>query len=202
MDAFGLAQAPRMLRAKLRTRTLARDAMLFRQGDPVRAVYVVETGRIAMVRHTPDGRRVRLFSAGAGESFAEAALFSDTYHCDAVAEIASRVIVIPKAELRALLARQRRRAEALESRLAHQVQELRLRLELRDIRRARERVWQMLMLASGPNGRTLTFDRPLKDVAAEIGLTHEAFYRALAALARAGHIRRRGRHIEVMSGKI
>jgi len=197
MDAFGLDQAPRSLRAKLRSRALAREAILFRQGDPARAVYVIENGRIAMVRHTPDGRRVRLFSAGPGESFAEAALFSDVYHCDAVAEIASRVIVVPKTELRALLARQRHRAEVLESRLAHQVQELRLRLELRDIRQARERVWQMLLLAADPRSRTISFDRPLKDVANEVGLTHEAFYRALAALARLGRIRRRGRQIEL-----
>src|SRR5947207_9585664 len=98
MDAFGLAGAPKSLQARLRHRDLVAGATLFRQGDPATAVFVIERGRLAMVRHTPDGRRVTLFTAGAGESFAEAALFSEVYHCDAVAEIPSRVTVVPKQE--------------------------------------------------------------------------------------------------------
>jgi CRP/FNR family transcriptional regulator, dissimilatory nitrate respiration regulator len=35
----------------------------------------------------------------------------------------------------------------------------------------------------------------LKDLAAEIGLTHEALYRALAALERAGEVKRAGNRI-------
>jgi CRP-like cAMP-binding protein len=35
----------------------------------------------------------------------------------------------------------------------------------------------------------------LKDLAAEIGLTHEALYRTLAALERSGEIKRKGEKI-------
>ena len=198
MDAFDLDNVPKPLRSKLRLRTLATGQALFRQGDLVKAVYVVEEGRIAMVRYAPDGRRVTLFMAGPGDSFAEAALFSEAYHCDAIAELPARVVVIPKAELRAVLAQHKRHAERLMARLAHQVQDLRLRLELRNIRNARERVWQALLLLAGPGGRTIVFDRPLKVVAVEIGLTHEAYYRALAALVRSGRIRHRGRRIDLI----
>jgi CRP-like cAMP-binding protein len=83
MDAFCLDRAPKSLRTQLRHRDLRAGATLFRQGDPAVAVYVIERGRIALVRHTSEGRRVTLFTAGAGESFAEAALFSEVYHCDA-----------------------------------------------------------------------------------------------------------------------
>lgn len=162
------------------------------------AVYVIERGRIALVRHTSEGRRVMLFTAGAGESFAEAALFSDTYHCDAVAEVPSRVAIVPKAELHALLKLRGQAAERLMARLAHQVQVLRTRLELRSIRGARERVWQALILAAGPHGRTVKLEGSLKTMASEIGLTHEAFYRAIAALEATGHIRHRGRRIDLL----
>src|SRR5688572_33288297 len=104
MDAFTLDKAPKSLRSQLRRRTLAVGATLFRQGDPVVAVYVVEQGQIAMVRHTPEGRRVTLFTAGPNESFAEPALFSEVYHCDAVAEVKARVRVVPKLELRSACA--------------------------------------------------------------------------------------------------
>ena len=71
--------------------------------------------------------------------------------------------------------------------------------KLRNIRSARERVWQVLLLAAGENARTVTFDRPLKVIAGEAGLTHEAFYRALSKLSQAGRIRRRGRCIDLMA---
>jgi len=91
-----------------------------------------------------------LFTAGPGESFAEAALFSKVYHCDAVAEVSSRITIIPKTELHALLKLHGQAAERLTARLAHQVQALRTQLELRSVRSARERVYQALILAAGP----------------------------------------------------
>ncbi len=198
MDAFGIDQLPKALRMRLRRRHLPPESILFRQGDRAVAVYVVEQGRLAMIRHTPDGHRVTLATAGPGDSFAEAALFSDVYHCDAIAELRTRVVGLPTRELRAVIARRPALAERLMAGLAHQVQDLRLRIELRSIRSARGRVWQMLLLSAAPRSRTVQFDRPLKDVAAQIGLTHEAFYRALAALQKAGRIRRRGRRIDLV----
>jgi CRP-like cAMP-binding protein len=78
-----------------------------------------------------------LFTAHPGDSLAEAALFADVYHCDAIAELSARVLVIPKQELRDLLARRKLLAERFTARLAHQVQDLRQRLELHNIRGAR-----------------------------------------------------------------
>ena len=43
---------------------------------------------------------------------------------------------------------------------------------------------------SAPTAALSNFGRTLKDIAAEIGLTHEALYRAVAALERGGEIRR------------
>jgi CRP/FNR family transcriptional regulator, dissimilatory nitrate respiration regulator len=51
-------------------------------------------------------------------------------------------------------------------------------------------VWHYLVLNVGADGRTVELRRTLKDIAAEIGLTHEALYRAVAALERGGAIRR------------
>ena len=164
------------------------------------AVYVIEHGRIALVRHTSEGRHVTLFTASSGESFAEAALFSDVYHCDAVAEVSSRVTIVPKAEMLALLRRRGQTAEQIMARLAHQVQVLRMRLELRSIRSARERVWQALILAAEPGSKMIKLEKPLNAMASEIGLTQEALYRAVAALEAAGRIRRRGRRIDLLVG--
>jgi CRP-like cAMP-binding protein len=67
---------------------------------------------------------------------------------------------------------------------------LRTRLERRNIRGARDRVRHFLAFNTGPDERTVVLHRTLKDLAAELGLTHEALYRALADLATDGEIKR------------
>ena len=195
MDLFGLPRLERAIGRAAERKAVPAGGYLFRQGDKVGAVFVVETGRLALVRDAADGRRLMLHVARPGDSLAEAALFATAYHCDALAEIASRVAVLPKSALAMALAREPDLAREVMARLARQVQALRARLELRNVRSARERVLQMLLLAAGGQANTVIFDRPLKDIAAEIGLTHEAFYRALAALEADGAIRRARRRI-------
>jgi hypothetical protein len=56
-------------------------------------------------------------------------------------------------------------AEAFMTRLAHQLQELRTRMELRNIRSARERLLQYLRLRAG----SVRIEGQLQDIAAEIG---------------------------------
>jgi CRP-like cAMP-binding protein len=80
--------------------------------------------------------------------------------------------------------------EALMARLAHQLQELRARMELRNVRSARERVLQYFRLRAGFRGRSIAIEGQLQDIAAEIGMTREALYRALARLEAEGSITR------------
>jgi CRP-like cAMP-binding protein len=200
MHPFGLDEVAKSL--PLRRKSLPAGATLFRRGDPAVAVYWIEKGRIALVRHTVEGSRVKLFTAGPGESFAEAALFSDVYHCDAVAEVATRVLVVPKSALRTMLGRQRPAAQKFMTRLAHQVHDLRQRLELRNVRSARERVWRYLVSNVGEDGTTVLLKGTLMELAADLGLAHEVLYRALAALAAGGEIERRKGRIRLTRSMI
>ena len=131
-----------------------------------------------------------LHRAGPGDWIAEASLFSETYHCDAVAVTDVRTRFYPKAPFRAELRRDPVLAEAFVARLAHEVMALRTRIEQRRIRSADERVSSYLALNAGPDGRTVTLDGTIKDLAVELGLSHEALYRTLARLEAAGRIRR------------
>jgi hypothetical protein len=47
-----------------------------------------------------------------------------------------------------------------------------------------------LAVNADPSGRAVVFAGTLKDVAAELGLTHEALYRTLAEMAAGGEIER------------
>ncbi|WP_136417980.1 Crp/Fnr family transcriptional regulator [Herbaspirillum sp. ST 5-3] len=171
-------------------RRLEAGDMLFRQGDKSFGMFRLATGRIRLLRSTPGGADMPMHTVRAGELFAEASLFSERYHCDAIALQRSEVLVYPKAALQHALRQDPDALWAFAAELAQRVQGLRTRLELSRIHSAPERVLQALRLRCDASG-TWKPDATLKRFAEEIGLTHEALYRALAALEREGRIARR-----------
>jgi len=179
---------PPTLEAGSVVRVLAPGELLFRQGDRAAAIYKIESGRLRLIRRTVDDHLVILHTARRGEFFAEASLFADAYHCDAVAAAQSSVRVYLKEVVLAALRTDRALAEAFMARLARQLQELRARMELRNIRSARDRVLQYLRLCARNDGRSIALDGQLQDIAAEIGITREALYRTLSALETEGHL--------------
>ena len=181
---------PASLEAGSVIRVLAPGELLFRQGDPAVAIYKVESGRLRLIRRTVDDHLVILHTARRGEFFAEASLFADAYHCDAVAAVPSSVRVYPKQNAMNEMRKDPALAMAFTARLARQLQELRARMELRNIRSARDRVLQYLRLRAGVQGRSIPVEGQLQDIAAEIGMTREALYRTLAALETEGRLTR------------
>lgn len=171
--------------------------MLFHKGDPATALFAVKTGRIRLVRYLQDGSELGLHIARAGETFAEAALFSEVYHCDAIADLPSQVVIYPKASLLNTLRHHPESTLHFMALLTHHVQSLRTRLELCNIRSARDRILAYLSLYADSQG-AIAFDRALKDVAGDIGLTHEVFYRTLSQLEKEGVIARKRRFIQVI----
>jgi CRP-like cAMP-binding protein len=171
-------------------RHLDAGEMLFTTGDPVRSLFVIETGQLRLLRHTAQGATLTLHAARAGEAFAEASLFSRTYHCDAVADVRSTVRAYSKRALLTALREDPGAALALTGHLARQVQTLRGHIELLNIKSARERVLAYLHNHLSAPTRCVKLKRTWKAIATEIGLTHEAVYRALAELERDGLIER------------
>jgi CRP/FNR family transcriptional regulator, dissimilatory nitrate respiration regulator len=152
-------------------------------------------GQVRLSRVDRAGYESILFVAGSGETIAEASLFSNAYHCDAIASTDAVVRIYPKPAVLAAFERNPKLAQDFTATLARQVMNLRTRLARRNIRSARERVRHFLALNTGADGRTVDIPGTLKDLAAELGLTHEALYRTLAALERAGEIKRAKRKI-------
>lgn len=171
-------------------RRLRRGARLFSAGDPVEFLHVVLRGRLALVRHDPDGRAATLETAGPGDVFAFASLFADSYHCDGIALDAAAVRAIPRGRVRAAYAGGGEPALAALRAAALEVRRLRALLAIRNRRGAGDRLLDYLA-ANGPCAL------PVARIAAEIGVTAEALYRTLAKLARAGRIRRTGRNLSL-----
>lgn len=180
-------------------RQLAEGECLFRAGDRVKALYAIAAGRLKLVRTSVGGSEVTLHRAKEGESFAEPSLFSEIYHCDAVAEVPSEVLVYSKVRLRKDFHQDPDRMLRLMRHLAVQVQATRARAEILSLHSATDRVMRYLRHQLPPDATTMNLDLPWKQVAAEIGLTHEALYRTLARLEREQKIHRRGRTIELLA---
>jgi CRP/FNR family transcriptional regulator, dissimilatory nitrate respiration regulator len=177
-------------------RTLARGEPLFRQGEPATAVFLIGRGRLRMIRHLASGDRITIHTGRTGELFAEGSLFSDVYQCDAIAAAPTRVRACGKAEMLAAIDISPSTMLALLEQVTRSLHHARAMRELRNIRSADDRVLQHLHLSASKDG-AVAFDRPLLEVAEDLGLTHEAYYRALATLARAGAIKRTGRTIRL-----
>lgn len=191
----------RLLDIAHRTRHLDAGVTLFSRGDVVRNLFVVREGRIVLQRVLEDGMRVTLQRAEPGDSVAEASLFSDHYHCDAEADLPT---VLDAYDKQAVLDRLRDDPginQALMAHLARQVMDLRGRLELRNIRRAEDRLlaWLNLRLAEGET--TVRLDGPLRSLDGELGLTQESVYRAIARLRERGDVRQNG-HDLILHGRV
>src|SRR5438132_1593257 len=112
---------------------------LFRQGDSVRWLFVVGSGRLRLSRVSAKGSEIALARIGSAQVLAEASLFASHYHCDAIAETRCLLRRYPVREVRALLEGDSHAAVAYSAYLAWQLMDLRAIVEIRGIRRADEK---------------------------------------------------------------
>jgi CRP-like cAMP-binding protein len=188
---------PAAVRASGTERKLKPGQALFRLGNRTMGLYEIVSGKVRLARFDSTGREIILHVAEPGDTIAEASLFSSTYHCDAIAMTSAVVRLYPKRAVLAELERNSKTARSFMVELARQVMALRSRLQQRDIRSARERVRHYLAMNVGVDGRTVALSGTIKDLAGELGLSHEALYRTLSEMAAHGEIERSKQRIRL-----
>jgi CRP-like cAMP-binding protein len=163
----------------------ARGEVVFRAGArPARMFWVLE-GEVRLLRRSRGGADIVLQRAYSG-FVAEASLESPRYHCEALAAVDSRLLAFPIVAFRGALRDDPEFRAFWMARLAREVRLLRSQCERLALRGAAERI-EHYIESEGENGR-IELPRTRKAWAAELGLTHEALYRALADLRRSGRI--------------
>ena len=167
---------------------------LFRQGDEPPGLPYLTDGRIDLVRHTETGRSVRIHVARAGETFAEASIFADHCHCDAVATQHSQVQLLPKRFVLGAFETQPALGQVFSLHIAHSLMTARRLLELRAITPLTERVLARLSDLADATG-IVPRETSLMSIAADLDVTPPALYRTIAALEKRGLLTRpeRGR---------
>ena len=190
---------PATLRDCATERKLAARQFLFRQGDASVGVYKVVSGKVKLEQTDLTGRPIVLGFVSTGDTIAEASLFASAYRSDATAMTESVVQVYAKTALIAELERNPRAALAFMVVLARRVVDVRNRLECRSLYSARDRVRHYLEHNAQPRDRTVVMPSTLKDLASELGLTHEALYRTLSEMEAEGEIVRSRGKIMIVS---
>ncbi len=194
MSVLTTQQLPLDLQRAMTFQALSAGQLLIQQGESAHFIYFVVFGRVRLVSFTDEQIITHCF-VDAGESFAETALFSEVYTCTAIAEVDSRISMIPKSHFLEALSTSSELTEVYIRQLTQRFLSLKTLLELRSIRSARERIMRYLMLNVQPDGVTVNLQRSLKDWASELGLSPDAVSRILNQLRDEGRITRRKRQI-------
>lgn len=165
---------------------------MFRQGDKSPGLTLVLEGQVELMRWTSSGRAVKMHTARAGETFAEASLFAPACHCDAVAAAPTKLATIRKTSVLAALVENPDLSTALMHHLAASLMQARRLLELRATSPLTEAVLARLSELVDAEG-WFPEDMLLQSLAADAGATAPALYRALASLEQNGFIERPAR---------
>jgi CRP/FNR family transcriptional regulator, dissimilatory nitrate respiration regulator len=162
-----------------------RGTTVFAAGSRPQAMYYVAQGEVILRRLGEDGESVVLQRTRRG-FVGEASLFSDRYHCDAVAAADSALRRLPIGPLTAALQKDPAFALRWIAMLSRETRRLRSQCERLSLKTVEARLIHLILAEGDASG--LSVASGLKSVAEEIGVTHEALYRAITKLERRGQL--------------
>ena len=165
---------------------LAEGETLFRLGNPVSRLHLVLIGEIVLERHTPSGTRLVLQHSRAGEVVAEPSIFSESYHCTAIAATTATLLYAEIKTIRNHALREPAVMEALARQFARDVQSARFRAEILSLRRLSDRLDAWLEI----NGGLLPGKGSWLTLASDLAVAPEALYRELAKRRKELHMSR------------
>ena len=180
-----LAALPESARRLARLLEIPQKAMLFSRGDRPQAMFFVFSGEVRLVRGSRSGGEIVLQRTRHG-FLAEASLDQPTYHCDATAAQTSRLLAIPRKAFVGALSVEDFRQRWI-THLARELRKVRVHTERLSLKTACERIVHFIETEGNQGSIDLKCSK--KDWAAELGLTHEALYRALAQMEKRGELK-------------
>ncbi len=174
---------PATLHALCESRRVGRGARLFETGRRPAWMHFVGDGEVVLQRIGEDGEVVVLQRTRHG-FVGEASLQSERYHCDAVVVADADVTRVPRQALLDALRSDAAFALRWIAMLNQEVRRLRQQCERLSLNTVEARLLHLVRTEGGAAG--LPLGSGLKTLAREIGVTHEALYRCVAALEKRG----------------
>jgi CRP-like cAMP-binding protein len=166
-------------------RSIERGHVLFQQGDPARAFFLVLAGQVKLSRVNPGGDEAVVHIYGAGESFAEAAMFlGGRYPVAAEAVVASRIMHVESDVLRRKVAERPEIAFAMMASMSRHLKVLVDQIEKMKLLSADQRVAEFLLGLCGEKTGPVTLSLPHEKnlIANRLGMKPATFSRAIARM--------------------
>jgi CRP-like cAMP-binding protein len=176
---------PPQLLAQCEPLSCSENTPLFLTGVRPQWMYFVCEGEVVLERHGQNGEVANLQRCQSG-FVGEASLTSAAYHCDARTTAPSEIVRIPIRALRQALKQDYGFAERWIQMLSSEVRRLRLQNDRLSLPKVQSRILHLIE-TEGRDGR-YTLECSLKQLAKQLGVTHEALYRALAQLEKGKRI--------------
>ena len=180
------------------TRSLTRNDLLFRQGEPADELYVVQRGRLAIVTQSPDGRASMVALLEPGDLFGELPLFDGRGRsADVRALEPSEVVAVPFGPLRKAIEHQPEVLWQLVERLAGQLRSTDEALADAVLLDVPGRTAKRLLELAGDKDE---FQLPLtqEELAGLVGASRERVNKAIASFIRLGWLDQADRRYRIL----
>jgi len=202
----GLSPAEReALAQQCRRRQCEAGEVVFHEGDPGNALFVVVRGFVHIERAAEDGTLVHIARRGPGDHFGELALLDALPRsADAVADEACELLVLARPDLKRFCDNHPETAWVMLQGLATRLREATDRIHGDGTRDVLGRLAAVLLDTAKETNRTTGDGHPILDgindtrLAQRIGSTRETVNRRLTSLRRMGILRRDGRQLVLL----
>jgi CRP-like cAMP-binding protein len=178
---------PEAVQTLCKMTSVKKGSLLFQTGKKPELMFFVLSGEVTLERLSQHGDPVVLQRTRYG-FVSEASLQSPKYHCDGRVVANSEIIQIPLSALADALNSDSAFAARWIRMLNQEVKRLRLQCERLSMKSVKDRVLHLIH-TEGKNSQ-YQVTTGLKLLAGELGVTHEALYRTLAALEQSREIKR------------
>ena len=170
---------------------------LFHQGEKPEYMFFVVSGEAVLTRTSSHGEPTTLQRCKGG-FLSEASLLTDAYHCDAIVTNSGQAITLPIKSLRDALTDSKFSMKWVQL-LSKEIMRLRTQSERLGLKDIRSKLIHLIE-TEGKQG-VLILQSDFKSMASEIGVTHEALYRAIATLEKEGLLEKHPDSLELLKKK-
>lgn len=180
---------------------IPKGTVLFREGDPGKEMYVLQSGKVAISKKVRDTEKI-LAVLGPGEFFGEMAIISNKPR-NATATVAdsARLLVIDPKTFESMIRGNSEIAVRMIKKLADRLSEADAQIENLLMSDPASRVVHRILEAAQSRGRQteegVEIDFPMRDLPREIGVGEPAIRTMISKLERGGLLERSGDRITV-----
>lgn len=171
-------------------RSYAKNAVLVSEGDSTDSLYVILEGRVRIYASDQDGHEVVFGTQGPGEYFGEMVLDGGPRSASVITMEKSRFLVVPKPQLRELIAANPEFALNMMKKLISRVRTLTASVKSLALMDVYGRVAHLLLEMAEPKDNALVIEERLtqQELASRVGASREMVGRILKDLSDGGYL--------------